>query len=845
MNQLLALGLLLTLLHLNPAPAAATDAGEKFRLLYGEREALAGTPSPLGWWTGFRNGLQNRGLSAVRVRDFATLTGRQPASFATKGLIWGTPVIDPDGNVYVGSADKVFYALTAGGQLRWSYTLPDAGDSLIDSAATLTPNGLVVVPGGDGHLHALERSSGRLVWRFAAHHSDDHESGVVVNSFEGNVTLGPDGHLYAGSDNGHLYSVDLAGKERWSFRTGMMVWSAPAFDPSGRWLAFGSLDRRVYVLECATGRQLASFECSGVVQCSPAVDDQANLYVGCSDFAFRCLALGRDMFGRTALLQRWKFQTQGEIYSSAALAGDRLVFGSHDGYVYCLTTGGRLLWKYGVHARLSASPLISQDGVVLVGAKNGKLYALDLETGQRLWSFKTAVGLRKVNLDSSPALGPDGRVHVGSYDGRLYSIPVEFAAQNPGDARCELRPGDDVPEFDADVPDTGATLRYVDAAGNLCSRVPGELGPESTLTLRLVARDRGAFVPNGALAANGLTVTLEPPAPVETVVGSDGYCLNITPKGFWKPGVRYRLTVRGRWYRRGNPFVDLLKWWGLPEATATCEFAIRSETGALPATPPGTCLKYGVRNMYINQPEVLDTLVPAAMEGQAFIASVVHHDREQGRLGLLLLPAFPRPDGVVLRAAPEKVFFANGWFSGDSVRFEGRFRLAAMGAEIPFEPIRMSGRMTADRLVDGHLHATAPVLGIRGNGSSRLGLSWTAVDDLADSWLRLQAVGSVEGQRLLSTRVELEVNDPPEWVGRETMRVTVRARQALEGEHLLTVMALDVDGGRILRVAAAKLGPLAAGAARTLTVNGIGRPGLGGPALRWHLDGDPALVRWN
>jgi hypothetical protein len=436
-------------------------------------------------------------------------------------------------------------------------------------------------------------------------------------------------------------------------------------------------------------------------------------------------------------------------------------------------------------------------------------------------------------------------VHVGSYDGRLYSIPVEYAAQNPGDPRCDLRPGDDAPEFDAGVPDTGATLRYVDSEGNLSSQVPGELGPESMLTFRLVAREQGAFVPNGALASNGLSVTLEPPVPVDTVVASDGTCLNVTPKTFWKPGVRYRLTVRGRWYRRGNPFVDLLKWWGLPEAAATCEFAIRPTQGELPAAPSGRCLKYGLKNMYLSQPEVLDTLVPAAMEGQAFIASVVHRDREQGRLGLLLLPAFPRPDGVVLRAAPDKVFFANGRFSGDSVRFEGRFRLAAMGAEIPFAPIRMSGRMTAERLVDGRLHATAPVLGIRGNGSSRLGLSWTAIDDLADPWLQLQAVGSVEGERLPSAQVELEVNDPPEWVSCETMRVTVRARKDLEGEHLLTVTALDLEAGRILRVAAVKLGPLAAGAVRTLTVQGIRKPGLGGPALRWHLDGDPALVRWN
>ncbi|MBI3891833.1 MAG: PQQ-like beta-propeller repeat protein [Candidatus Wallbacteria bacterium] len=181
-------------------------------------------------------------------------------SARTKGLIWGTPVIDADGNVFVGSADKVLYALTPDGRMRWTYTLPAAGDSLIDSAATLTPNGLLVVPGGDGHLHALNRKTGELVWRFAAHHTDDHEGGVVVNSFEGNATMGPDGNLYAGSDNGYLYCLGLDGKEHWSFKTNMKIWSAPTFDPRGRWLTFGSLDRSVYVVERETGKGIASFK---------------------------------------------------------------------------------------------------------------------------------------------------------------------------------------------------------------------------------------------------------------------------------------------------------------------------------------------------------------------------------------------------------------------------------------------------------------------------------------------------------------------------------------------------------------------------------------------------------
>src|SRR5712691_584924 len=86
--------------------------------------ALAGTCAAsdvpaLGWWYGFRNSYQNRGVSAVAIRREARkASGRTPWQVRTKGLIWGTPVVDVDGGIYVGSADKVFYALTPQGQVR-------------------------------------------------------------------------------------------------------------------------------------------------------------------------------------------------------------------------------------------------------------------------------------------------------------------------------------------------------------------------------------------------------------------------------------------------------------------------------------------------------------------------------------------------------------------------------------------------------------------------------------------------------------------------------------------------------------------------------------------------------
>jgi outer membrane protein assembly factor BamB len=772
--------------------------------------ALHGLPpdqvSPFpGAWYGFRNGYQNQGRAPVAARAlFATPSSRPLWKHETGGLIWGTPILDGQGNVYVGSADKVFYALSPAGAVRWTYTLPDAGDSLIDSAATLTPGGLVVVPGGDGTLYALHQDSGAVAWTFDAYHAGDHDGGVTVNSFEGNVTLGPDGNLYAGNDNGHFYSLTPDGQERWSFGTGMMIWSAAAFAPDGSWVAFGSLDNRLYVLDTATGEELASFKVAGEIKASPVVDAEGRIYFGAADFSFRCVELVDGFWGGKKLKQVWRYDVAGDLYSSAALADGKVVFGSHDGYLYALTLDGELAWRYGAHARISGSPLVTEDGVVIVGAKDGKLYAIDLEAGTRIWSVKLAPGQRKVNLDSSPAMDQTGRVVLGSYDGHIYTLPVEWPLQNAGDPRVDTDPGPDLPDFGGAVPLDGATLRSLGDDGSLAAEPAGQVAPHAPLTFQVVTHEEGAYVPNAALAASGLAVTVDPPTPVDVVIASDSYRVNLVPKTFWQPDTTYTVTITGRVYHRGNPFVDLIKWWNLTPLSYQAQFT----TGpAAPALPPAEVTRrFAIRGLYAIQPEILDTLIPAALDGQAFVASEVFADHARGRAGLVVLPGFPQPDGsVTLRPAPEKAFHLDGDLSGGEIAVAGKLNMAAMGGTIPFTPFRFRGRLTEEGVEDGSFFATANVWQIKGNGGTYTGISWQALDDMADTWLRLQAFGSLQGKRMASEAPPAQVLDSA-WSSSKALELTLEVTEPFAGEHLVTVAFWDEAEGRIAASATVVVG---------------------------------------
>lgn len=94
----------------------------------------------------------------------AVVTDAAPWTFATGKGIFSSPVIGADGTVYVGSADRTFYAIGPDGLLRWSF---ETGE-IVDSAALLDDEGRVFFGSGDGSAYALDAATGDPLWTFEA-----------------------------------------------------------------------------------------------------------------------------------------------------------------------------------------------------------------------------------------------------------------------------------------------------------------------------------------------------------------------------------------------------------------------------------------------------------------------------------------------------------------------------------------------------------------------------------------------------------------------------------------------------------------------------------------------------
>lgn len=114
--------------------------------------------------------------------------------------------------------------------------------------------------------------------------------------------------------------------------------------------------------------------------------------------------------------RKWSFQTNGPIFSSPGVSNGKIVLGSADGFIYCLTSKGTLLWKFKTGASVLGSPLIAGN-MVYIGGSDHQFNALNLQTGKPAWSFTGLEG----PVVSKPVISGD-KILFGAWDKNLYAL---------------------------------------------------------------------------------------------------------------------------------------------------------------------------------------------------------------------------------------------------------------------------------------------------------------------------------------------------------------------------------------------------------------------------------------
>lgn len=108
--------------------------------------------------------------------------------------------------------------------------------------------------------------------------------------------------------------------------------------------------------------------------------------------------------------ERWKFTTEGAVFSTPLVADGGVYFGSADHYVYAVDEKtGKLRWKTKTEGAVFAGAAKAKD-VICIASTDTKIYGLDAKTGKILW---TAQG---EGMYQSQAATDGERFFVGGWD---------------------------------------------------------------------------------------------------------------------------------------------------------------------------------------------------------------------------------------------------------------------------------------------------------------------------------------------------------------------------------------------------------------------------------------------
>ncbi len=122
--------------------------------------------------------------------------------------------------------------------------------------------------------------------------------------------------------------------------------------------------------------------------------------------------------GPQSLALAWYALGGDDFDSSPVIGPDGSVYAvSTDGLVQGLNADGSQRWAAGAGARVYASPVLGQDGRVLVGYVAGRFRAYDPADGRVVWSLAGFGSIR-----GTAAVGADGSIYFGTDGGELVAL---------------------------------------------------------------------------------------------------------------------------------------------------------------------------------------------------------------------------------------------------------------------------------------------------------------------------------------------------------------------------------------------------------------------------------------
>jgi outer membrane protein assembly factor BamB len=232
------------------------------------------------------------------------------------------------------------------------------------------------------NVYALDETTGVQLWR-----------SISLNSIQAPMTIA-DGRIYVGSSAGYLYCLDAT--------TGTKLWET----------------------------QLTS---TGNIVTSSVVAN-GRVYVTTTDDApaYNLFALNASTGGYIGTPPNiWRYRASKGIWSSPAIEGDMVYFGSEDGKLYAINTSlsvPLLKWTFPTNGRIRCTPTIYADKVIFGSYYTDRsVFAVFKANGTMIWKFQTIAGY---SIENSLAVSEGIAYFVPSGSNKAYAIYTDATPGN-------------------------------------------------------------------------------------------------------------------------------------------------------------------------------------------------------------------------------------------------------------------------------------------------------------------------------------------------------------------------------------------------------------------------------
>lgn len=266
------------------------------------------------------------------------------------GAVTNTPAIASNGTLYFGAQNFVVTLTPDGGFTRFGV------NDKVDSSPVIDAEGNIYVGSNSNRLVSLD-AAGLFRW--------DFDTGSDVKS---SPAIGPNGDIYVGSNSKKLYALRKDGTKHWEYPTGGTIESSPVVADDGT-IYVGTQDAKLHAV-LPSGVKKWIYDAPGNFdwQVLPALATDGTIYAAAGSKLVAVNAADGT--------ERWRYDATATIRTPVVVDLDGVVFMGADGEkLFAIGPDGKELWKFAV-GDTPYGFAIGREGTMYVTCNNDKVHAL-------------------------------------------------------------------------------------------------------------------------------------------------------------------------------------------------------------------------------------------------------------------------------------------------------------------------------------------------------------------------------------------------------------------------------------------------------------------------------------